>query len=130
MILSIAITALAGFALSLYGYFIEGKILQNPAYKPACDLSDRVSCSKPILSKYGKLFFVSNTLVGMGFYSLVFLLALLGLSQLIFLSACAALGASLVLAYILYFKVGSFCLLCHAIYFVNIVLFVLSYLNL
>jgi vitamin-K-epoxide reductase (warfarin-sensitive) len=126
MILSIALVAAIGFALSLYGYFVERKIMENPAYKPACDLSDRISCSKPILSEYGKLFFVSNTLVGMAFYGLVFVLALLGLAYPIFLLSCVSLGATLVLAYILYFKVGSFCLICHAIYLVNIVLFVLS----
>lgn len=126
MIFSIALVAAVGFALSLYGYFVERKIMENPAYKPACDLSDRISCSKPILSAYGKLLFVSNTLVGMAFYGLVFVLALLGLAYPIFLLACIALGATLVLAYILYFKVGSFCLICHAIYLVNIVLFVLS----
>lgn len=130
MIVSIALVAIAGFVLSLYGYFIDGKIKQDPTYKPACDLSDRISCSKPILSPYGKLLYVSNALVGMAFYGLVFLLALLGFPHLIFVCACAALAASGVLAYILYFKVGAFCLLCHAIYAVNILLFVLSYLNL
>ena len=126
MILSIALVAAVGFALSLYGYFVERKIMENPSYKPACDLSDRISCSKPILSQYGKLFFVSNTLVGMAFYGLVFVLALLGMAYPIFILACVSLGATFVLAYILYFKVGSFCLVCNAIYVVNIVLFVLS----
>jgi len=129
MILSIALVAAAGFALSLYDYFVERKIMANPAYKPACDLSDRISCSKPILSQYGKLFFVSNALVGMAFYSVVFIAALLGLSQVLFILACGAIGASLVLAYILYFKVHALCLICSAIYVVNILLFVLSYIN-
>lgn len=126
MIISIALVALAGFGLSLYAYIVEQRVLENPSYKPACDLSDRVSCSKPLLSEYGKLFFVSNTWVGMAFYGLVFVFALLGLGYPIFLLSCVSLGASLVLAYILYFKVRSFCLICHAIYLVNIVLFVLS----
>ncbi len=126
MIVSIAILAAAGFTLSLYGYFTERRILLDRNYKPACDLSDKISCSKPILSEYGQLFFVSNALVGMAFYALLFLIAVLGFGKVAFVLSCGAIGASMVLAYLLYFKVGSFCLICNAIYAVNIALFILS----
>ncbi|MDZ4150874.1 vitamin K epoxide reductase family protein, partial [Methylicorpusculum sp.] len=64
-----------GFVVSLYAYFIEKKIAQNAAYKPFCDISATISCSKPILSSYGKLFGISNALLGVGYY-FVFLVLL------------------------------------------------------
>lgn len=126
MILPIALVAIVGFALSFYAFLIDRRIAVDQTYKPACDLSDRVSCSKVALSEYNRIFSVSNTYVGMAFYGLIFVLALLNLGFPIFLLACASLGATFVLAYILYAKIGALCLICLGIYLVNIALFVLS----
>lgn len=126
MIISIIILSLIGFGVSLYTYNLEQKVEQQPDYKPACDLSDTVSCTKPIKSKYGKLFFVSNSLVGMLYYCIVAVLAFFDARMLLVLASCGAIVVSVVLAYILYFKIKSFCLLCNALYVVNILIFFLS----
>lgn len=126
MITPIFILSFIGFGISLYTYLLEQKIKQTPDYKPACDLSDTVSCTKPIKSNYGKLFFVSNSVMGMLYYCGVALLAFLNASMLLVLASFGGIIVSCILAYILYFKIKSFCLLCNALYIVNIAIFVLS----
>ena len=126
MVIIVAL-ALIGFALSLYAFLIERWMKKDPTYKPACDLSDRISCSKPILSKYGKLFGISNTLLGMIYYAAVAVLALLGYYYLVQTLTIAGALASLGFAYILYFKIRSFCLICTATYAINIALLIASF---
>ncbi len=127
MITSIAILSVIGFLLSLYGFFIERKIEQDSNYKPLCDLSDAISCSKPIVSEYGNIFIISNTVIGIFFYTLLLMLAYIESTTLIFYVSLAACLASLVLAYILFAKIKTLCLLCTGIYLVNIGLLVASY---
>ncbi len=123
----IPILAIIGFFVSLYAYYIEKKIAKDPTYKPMCDLSDRISCSKPIVSPWGKIIIFSNALIGMIFYVVVLLFYFLNYTPLLFYSALIAVGASLVLAYILFFKIKTLCLLCCCIYVINILLLFASY---
>ena len=52
MIAPLFILSLAGLIVSLYGIFVERSLKNNPLYKPACDLSEYVSCSKLVESDY------------------------------------------------------------------------------
>ena len=122
MITSILILAFLGFCISLYGFIIEKQIKKNPQYKPACDISDTVSCSKPLLSKYGKLFFVSNSLLGVLFYLSMIILAWYEQGQLLFYGSLISVLVSIILAYILFFKIRSVCLLCLMIYVINVLM--------
>ncbi len=123
----VIVLALAGLALSLYSFFIEQRIKQDPSYRPMCDFSDRASCSKPILSGYGRLLGVSNSIVGSIFYAFLFNVAWRGLAQVAFWLSAAACVGSVFLAFILYTKIRSFCVICHAIYAINIGLLISSY---
>lgn len=127
MFLSIVLLACAGFGVSLYAYFVERKIMADANYKAACDLTDRISCTKPLTSQYAKLFFISNSLAGMIFYTLVALLGFYEAPNFLLLFASAGLLSSIVLGYLLYFKVKALCLLCTSLYIINICLFVISY---
>lgn len=127
MIASVLIIAAVGFIASLYSFFIEQKLKYNPAYKPICDISDRVSCTKPFASSYGNLFFLSNAVIGIFFYTFIIALAWCEYVALIFYCSLAAVIISIYLAYILYAKIKSLCLLCTAIYAVNLALLVVSY---
>lgn len=119
MLIKITVLACIGLLLSLYSYHLEKKIKQDQSYKPVCDLSDRISCSKPILSPWGALLGISNSLLGIAFYAAIFILALLNMKQAIFFAALAACCVSLVLAFILLFKIKALCLICLLIYLVN-----------
>lgn len=118
--------SIAGFLISLYGFYIEQKLKTNPNYKPICDISDRVSCTKPIKSPLGKLFGISNTIVGMFFYSVMIVLSWIGLYQMVFVGAIGACLVSLYLAYILYFRIKTFCLICTITYAINAALLLVS----
>jgi vitamin-K-epoxide reductase (warfarin-sensitive) len=126
MIITLILT-ISGFLISLYAFYIEKKMTKNPEYKPVCDLSDKVSCSKPIKSPYGKFFPVPNSIIGMIFYALMFLIALFGCQTLVFYGAVAACLVSIFLAYILLVKIKSYCLICFSMYVVNILLLISSY---
>ncbi len=130
MIILIAILAALGFAISLYGFIIEEKIKRDSSYKPVCDISDAMSCTKPMLSPWGSMLGFSNAIVGLAFYALVFVLALLQYNALIFYMSLASVGASIFLAYILYTQIKTLCLLCTSVYAINVALLVVSYLNL
>lgn len=124
----IGVLAVCGFLISLYGFLVEQKFRQNPNYKPVCDINNRISCSKAFMSEYGKLFGVTNTLAGMAYYGLVFVLVILGFSNLLFYLTAIGVGASFFFAYLLIFKVQSLCLVCFATYIINALLFIFAFL--
>jgi vitamin-K-epoxide reductase (warfarin-sensitive) len=125
----IELLALIGFCISLYGFSIEQKLKKNPNYKPLCDISDAASCTKPIRSPLGKLFGISNTIVGMLFYPAIAFLAWAGWYQLLVLCMIGASAISLYLAYVLFFQIKTFCLICVVTYFLNGALLVASILH-
>jgi vitamin-K-epoxide reductase (warfarin-sensitive) len=124
----VAFLALLGFGVSAYGYFLERKTRRNAQYKAACDLSDKISCTRAFTSPYAKMIFgISNTVIGMAFYTGMFVLALLGLTKLAFLGAIVACVASIGFAYILIFKIHTLCLICTTIYGINAALLLVTY---
>ncbi len=122
----IIILCVIGFAVSAYGFFIEERLKKDPSYKPACDISDKASCSKPFKSSFSRMFGISNTIVGMLFYAAIAFFAWFGWYQLVILGSAAACLVSLYLAYILYAKIRTLCLICTSTYLINGVLLVVS----
>lgn len=127
MIISIMVLASAGFIISLYAYFVERKVMADASYKPACDLSDRISCTKPLTSEYSKLFFVSNTVAGMIFYAIVAGASFFDAIFLLQLLAVIGILTSAILGYLLYVKIKAICLLCTSLYIINLLLFLISF---
>jgi uncharacterized membrane protein len=115
-----------GLLLSLYSFYVERKITKNKKYSPVCDISSNVSCTKAFTSKYGHVFVVSNSLLGMGFYLVALLLAFSSLSSFIFYMALPSMLMTLYLAYVSFFVQKNFCLVCSTIYLVNLIILVLS----
>lgn len=122
--------AALGFVISLYTYLIEQKIRNNSEYKPVCDISDRISCSKVINSEYSNIFFFSNAIAGMLFYAGVVILALLSLTQLLLIASIASCVFTCYLAYLLYFKIKSYCILCTSLYIINFAILITLILKL
>lgn len=120
------VTAIVGFFISLYAYYVECKIKKDASYKPACDINDRISCSKPLTCKYSNLFFISNSVAGMAYYCAVIVAALLQKHDIVMGFTTLGFIATLYLAYILYFKVQSFCLVCSSLYMINILLLIFA----
>lgn len=126
--ISVIILAIIGFCISLYAYMIENKMRSDAHYKPACDINDRISCSKAMQSQYANLFFVSNSVLGMIYYITVALLAYIRFDTLLIITTMLGVIASCGFAYLLYFKIKSLCLVCTSLYVVNILLLVMSLL--
>ncbi len=124
--IAIIIVALIGLCVSIYTYHVERSIKQSPTYKPACDLSDRVSCTKPMLSPYANLFFFSNASIGIAYYAVITLLAAINAIMPLFILSIASCLVSVVLAYILYFKIKAFCILCTSVYIINFLILILA----
>ena len=121
----IIIIAIIGLILSIYAYYVERKS-KDKNYKALCDISNRASCTKAFSSKYGKTFGVSNSIYGILFYLLIIILFFINEISIIFYSAILSILGSLYLAYIQYFKMKNFCLICTLIYLVNILLLIFS----
>ncbi len=123
MILLIILLSFIGFCVSLYAYSISQNLKKDPSYKPACNISDRISCTKPIESPYGNLLGFSNSYLGLVYYPLMILLALFGNNASLMVLATGSLLFTIYLAYILFTKIKSLCLICLTIYAVNISIF-------
>lgn len=126
MITSILVLSMIGIVLSLYVFFVESRREEDEMYHAMCDLSDRVSCTKAFSSAYGKLFGFSNSLAGMVFYSAMVILVYFGQYTLAFYATLVSLAVTAYLFYALFFKVKTFCIVCAAIYIINILLFVVT----
>ena len=122
------IIAIVGLLVSAYAYVTELNLHKNKDYHALCDINNRISCSRAFMSKYGKMFGISNSLGGIFFYLTVIVLSFFNPIYVFYLSIIAVLG-SIVLAYFSYIKLRTFCLVCTAAYLINILLFIFSYLK-
>jgi len=126
-VITLAILAAVGFVLSFYAWHVEQLAGKKKGYRAACDINDRVSCTKTFTSKYGALLGNSNAVYGMIFYLIIFALSLVQeTGYILVLSVLAVLGSAY-LAYVQYAKIRAFCLVCAGIYLINILLVILSY---
>jgi len=123
----ILILAIIGLIISIYGIMVERKLQQDAQYKAACDISDMVSCTRPMLSEYNALLGISNSLAAALYYGAIIALVVLQQYQLLMLLVMAGLVATIIFAYILYFKIRSVCLICTSLYVINIALAVACY---
>jgi len=119
------ILAMLGLILSAYALYVKNNAEKNKKYKPICDISKHVSCTKAFLSKEGALTGFPNPLLGIFFYILVIVLYFFHAPQLIFLCGLLASIVSVYLAYTSYVKQRNFCLVCTGVYLINILLMIL-----
>lgn len=127
MVLAIQITAIIGLLLSIYTLYVEKKMEKSKNYKALCDISDKISCTKAFGTNYGHILGISNAIPGIGFYILILILTYYNQLNFIFYFSALSFLASIYLAYIIYFKLKNFCLVCNGIYVVNLLLLIFSY---
>jgi vitamin-K-epoxide reductase (warfarin-sensitive) len=123
----ISIISLLGLLLSIYALYVERKIEIKKNYKPICDISEDMSCSKAFTSSYSRAAGFSNSTGGIIFYILMLSLIFLGYPEYVFYLSVGALLGSAYLAYVLYFRLKNTCIVCTAIYIINVTIFILSY---
>jgi len=121
----IIVLSVVGLLVSLYALQVELRRKHNRRYKPFCDFSKNMSCSKALLSEEGRLFGIPNALLGILGYIAIILASYAGLTQVVFAFALSATLLSVYLAYILY-KKKNFCIVCIAAYSINAFILILA----
>ena len=116
--------ALSGVSLSGYACLVTRRMAfaasMGKAYRPSCDLAASVSCSRAFTSPHASIFGIPNCAVGVAYYLAVLGLAHLGLGTPLLALAGVGLIPTLYLAYISSFRLKNFCLVCGAIYIINV----------
>ncbi|XP_074045413.1 vitamin K epoxide reductase complex subunit 1-like protein 1 [Macrotis lagotis] len=133
----------AGILLSLYAYHVEREKERDPAARALCDLGPWVRCSAALSSRWGQGFGLlgsifgkdsainqSNSVFGLIFYILQLLLGMTAsavAALILMTSSIVSVLGSLYLAYILYFVLKEFCILCFITYLLNFILLIINY---
>ncbi|MDO8628748.1 MAG: vitamin K epoxide reductase family protein [Nanoarchaeota archaeon] len=124
---SLTILSILGLFLSCYALYVEWKTKTTRHYKPLCNFGPHFSCTKAFTSPYAKLLGLPNAFYGMLFYVLMTLLAVYSLLPFMFYLSIIACIGSLGLAYLSYYKLKNFCIVCTSTYIINILLLIISY---
>ncbi|KAL3857775.1 hypothetical protein ACJMK2_012412 [Sinanodonta woodiana] len=132
-----------GFLVSLYSLNIEWKKEHNPMYKAYCDINEHMSCSRVLTSEYARGFGLVSILFGknsalnirnctLGLFFYLFQI-LLGFStsptvaSILYYSSIVSIVGCVYLAFILFFVLKDFCVVCIATYFINGAILYLNY---
>jgi len=120
----IQVLAVIGFLIASYTLYVRHK-LKAGDYKPVCDISETISCSRAIESEYATTLILPNALLGLGYYAVTFILAFINLRFVFYL----AIPSVLFTIYLMYisFKMKNACLVCIATYIVNFLILFYSY---
>lgn len=110
------ILLLLGILNSCYAYSVS---ISNK--KQVCDLNKNISCSKALKSKTAYFFKIHNSLLGIGYYVLVFIILYHGFYYLMLILSSLAVLFSVYLALEL-FKQKNACLVCIFSYLINILI--------
>ena len=135
MMEELTVYALIGIIITIYAFYVEYKAKKN--IKVMCDINDKISCSKALTSDYSRLIpmlfkldkthplNLPNTIFGFIFYTAVLLYNTFPFdyipfrSYLLLIASSLSIIVSLILGYILIFKLRTFCGICVATYIVN-----------
>ena len=137
MTIALIVCAVAGIVLSFELTHIHYKVNTDPEFSSFCNIGEAVNCETVAASSYSQVFGVPISVWGLFAYGVLLVLALagtrrddegtpLGLPLFLLAWGAAGLAATLVLAYISFTLIASFCLLCAALYAVNLVVFGLA----
>lgn len=130
----ILVLALAGLGFASASTRVHYRLLTEPGYVSACDVSSTINCSQAYLSSYGSVLGVPVAVGGMAWFALVALIAGFAAGPppitrkrpatppprpamtYVFILAAVGLAAILYLGYASYFVLGTYCLLCMGTY--------------
>ncbi|XP_006009084.1 vitamin K epoxide reductase complex subunit 1-like protein 1 [Latimeria chalumnae] len=137
------VVCIVGIVLSVYAYHVETSKERDASYKAMCDISASISCSKVFTSRWGRgfglmaNFFGSDSIInqpnsvfGVTFYLLQIALGLAesGLAAVTLIAtSMVSIAGSLYLAYVLFFILNDFCIICITTYLLNFTLLFLNY---
>ena len=128
--------ALLGLGAASASAYVHYRLVTDPSYSSACDISATVSCTQAYLSRYGSFWGVPVALGGILYFALVLLLSALGgrgndaerenIAGYIFVLSTVALAFVLYLAWASFFQLKAVCLLCVTTYVAVVAVFIIS----
>jgi uncharacterized membrane protein/protein-disulfide isomerase len=128
--------AALGLMASGASTYVHHRLLTDPSYLSACDISSTVSCSQAYLSRYGSFWGVPVAIGGVLYFVLVFLMTALGVRPAsksrenipgyLFALSTIALAFVLYLAWASFFQLRAVCVLCVTTYIAVIAIFIIS----
>lgn len=128
--------AALGLAASTASAYVHHRLLTDPSYLSACDISATVSCSQAYLSRYGSFWGVPVAVGGILYFALVIVMAALGgrptskmrenVPGYLFGLSTLALAFVMYLAWASFFQLKALCLLCATTYVAVIAIFIIS----
>ena len=95
-------------------------------YTPWCDFSESVSCSRAFTSSYSHALGVHNGWFGVLAYPIIAWLAMAGRSLELLGAGTLLVLASASLAYVSFVKMRNYCVVCTAVYVVNLMIFLIA----
>ncbi|XP_073491655.1 vitamin K epoxide reductase complex subunit 1-like protein 1 [Aquarana catesbeiana] len=136
----------AGIGLSVYAYHVETSRERDPEYTALCDINPDISCSKVFTSRWGRGFGLvegilgaqsllnqPNSVFGILFYTLQIALGFvpsLAAVATLLVTSLVSIAGSLYLAYILFYILEDFCVICITTYVLNFSLLLLNVVRL
>jgi uncharacterized membrane protein/protein-disulfide isomerase len=117
-----AVCALVGLAAMLAAVYVHYRLLFDPAYASACDISATVSCTQVYLSQYSTVYGVPVSVYAAIWFAGALLLVLAGVAGpqrlrenvpgYLFAMSTAALAVVLYLGYVSFVVLKTYCVLC------------------
>jgi uncharacterized membrane protein/protein-disulfide isomerase len=117
-----AVCALVGLAAMLAAVYVHYRLLFDPAYASACDISATVSCTQVYLSQYSTVYGVPVSVYAAIWFAGALLLLLAGVAGpqrlrenvpgYLFAMSTAALAVVLYLGYVSFVVLKTYCVLC------------------
>ncbi len=128
LLVALVFVSLVGLGLSIYLSVLHWNVHCQPGYESFCAVSEEVNCDTVALSKYSMVASVPISSWGMLFYSLMAILGVWGFFvrrppwpwALAGLLNAAAMGAAAFLFLASELIIHSFCIVCMALYAVNV----------
>jgi uncharacterized membrane protein len=126
-----------GLIASSYALFVHYRLITDPSYSPACEISQTVSCQQVFLSRYGTIAGIPVAAGGAIWAALVLLLSIFGMrvpksdgaaraAGYTFLLSTVGLAAIFYLAYASFFVLHYVCVVCLTMYVSVIGIFFVS----
>lgn len=132
----LVLLACVGLASASTSTYVHFQLLSDPGYASFCDINASVSCTQVYQSRYGTVFDIPVALGGVIWFLGVLLLAFAGayapeesktnVAGYLLVWSTLGLAVAMYMAYLSFFVLSTYCVLCVAVYVAVVGIFVLS----